>query len=102
MKDIKVGFIGLGGRGQGLLGDVVLPQKEQVTAVCDAYEDRARKGAELVVNAGQAEPAVYIDYNDVIKDENVNTIIVATAWESHVEIALADLYSCKSVAIVVC
>ena len=40
MKDIKVGFIGLGGRGQGLLGDVVLPQKEQVTAVCDAYEER--------------------------------------------------------------
>ena len=99
MKDIKVGFIGLGGRGQGLLGDVVLPQKEQVTAVCDAYEDRARKGAELVVNAGQAEPAVYIDYNDVIKDENVNTIIVATAWESHVEIALAAMYAGKAVAI---
>ena len=35
MKDIKVGFIGLGGRGQGLLEQVVLAQGEQVAAVCD-------------------------------------------------------------------
>ena len=43
MKDIRVGFIGLGGRGQGLLEWVVLAQGEQVAAVCDVYEDRAQK-----------------------------------------------------------
>ena len=99
MKDIKVGFIGLGGRGQGLLEQVVLAQGEQVAAVCDVYKDRAQKGAELVEKAGQNRPAAYLDYGDVIKDENVNTIIVATAWESHVEIALAAMYAGKAVAI---
>ncbi len=99
MKDIKVGFIGLGGRGQGLLEQVVLAQGEQVAAVCDVYADRAQKGAELVEKAGQNRPAAYLDYGDVIKDENVNTIIVATAWESHVEIALAAMYAGKAVAI---
>ena len=57
MKDIRVGFIGLGCRGISLLRDVVLRQGEQVTAVCDTYEDRAREGAEAVKNAGQALPA---------------------------------------------
>ena len=33
MKDIRIGFIGLGGRGYGLLEWAVLPQKEQVVAV---------------------------------------------------------------------
>ena len=99
MKDIRIGFIGLGGRGYGLLEWAVLPQKEQVVAVCDVYEDRVQKGAELVEKSGQAKPAAYTDYMDVIKDENVNTVIVATAWETHVEIALAAMYAEKAVAV---
>ena len=99
MKDIRIGFIGLGSRGYGLLEMAVLPQGEQVVAVCDAYEDRAQKGAGLVEKAGQARPSVYLDYLDVVRDEKVNTIIVATAWESHVEIALAAMYAGKAVAV---
>lgn len=98
MKDIKVGFIGLGSRGIGLLRDVVLRQGEQVTAVCDTYEDRANEGADAVKNAGQAVPAVYTDYRQVIQDKNVNTIVIATAWESHMDIALASMRAGKPVA----
>ena len=98
MQEIRIGFIGLGSRGYGLLRDVVLKQKEQVMAVCDVYEDRTQKGAELVAEAGQARPAEYTDYRDVIRDENVNTVIIATAWESHVRIALEAMYAGKAVA----
>ena len=98
MQEIKIGFIGLGNRGCGLLKDVVLKQGEQVVAVCDVYEDRTRKGAELVVEAGQAGPAEYSNYQDVIRDENVNTVIIATAWESHVKIALEAMCAGKAVA----
>jgi len=98
MELIKIGFIGLGGRGLSLLREVVLRQGEQVTAVCDVYEDRAQAGAEAVVNAGQQKPAVYADYREVIRDENVNTVIIATAWESHVEIALDAMYAGKATA----
>lgn len=98
MDTIKIGYIGLGGRGQGLLKGIILPQEELVTAVCDEYEDRAQAGADMVVEAGQPKPAIYHDYRDVIKDENVNTIIIATAWESHVEIAIAAMHAGKAVA----
>lgn len=99
MKDIKVAFIGFGHRGLNLLTQVVLAQGEQVVAVCDLYEDRVEEAAKAVEEAGQARPAVYSDYQDAINDENVNTVIVATAWESHVEIALAAMYAGKAVAI---
>ena len=98
MKDIKIGFIGLGARGYGLMKYVVLAQGEKVTAVSDVYEDRTKAGADAVEEAGQDRPAEYLDYRDVIKDENVNTVIIATAWESHVEIALAAMYAGKAVA----
>lgn len=98
MKEIKIGFIGLGQRGIGLLKDCVVPQAN-VTAVCDKYEDRANDGAAKVTEAGQPKPAVYLDYNDVIADKNVNTVIVATSWEDHVKIALAAMNAGKAVAV---
>lgn len=98
MEHIKIGYIGLGCRGVSLLRDVVLAQGEKVFAVCDTYRDRAEKGAELVTAAHQERPQVYEDYHDVIKDENVNTIIIATAWESHVEIAVEAMKAGKAVA----
>ena len=53
METIKIGYVGLGCRGTWLLKDVVLAQGEEVVAVCDVYEDRAKEGAKLVAEAGQ-------------------------------------------------
>ena len=98
MNDIKVAFIGLGCRGLLLLKDVVLPQKQcSVTAVCDAYTDRAEAGAEAVRDAG-GNPAVYTDCMEAVADKNVNTVIIASAWESHVDIAVAAMEAGKAVA----
>ena len=77
MENIKIGYIGLGCRGKDLLENIVLAQKEQVVAVCDVYEDRAREGAKVVEAAGQPTPFVSTDYKDIIANEEVNTIIIA-------------------------
>lgn len=98
MQDIRIGFVGLGCRGQSLLRDVVLRQEEQVVAVCDGYEDRVRDGARAVEEAGQPYPAVYLDYRELVRDKQVTVIVIATGWESHVEIALAAMYAGKAVA----
>lgn len=97
-KKIRIGFIGLGARGECLLKDVLIPQKNAVvTAVCDTYTDRAENGAKLVGDAGFERPAVYYNYKEVIADENVDAVIIATAWESHAEIAVAAMNAGKAV-----
>ena len=98
METIRIGYIGLGGRGKWLLKDVVLAQGEQVVAVCDVYEDRAKEGAVLVTDAGQPAPAVYTDYKELLQNECVTTVIIATAWEFHAEIAIAAMMAGKAVA----
>ena len=51
MKELKVGFIGLGARGMVLLKDIVLKMEEvSVTAVCDVYEERVQSAAEAVLD----------------------------------------------------
>lgn len=97
MENIKIGWIGLGQRGQSLLKDVILPQKETVTAVCDIYDDRCEWGAKTVEDACGVRPAVYKDYRDLIADENVNVVIIASAWETHTDIAVAAMNAGKAV-----
>ena len=44
MENLKVGFIGLGQRGSGLLGLVAKRFRDvDIVAVCDVYEDRVQQ-----------------------------------------------------------
>ena len=98
MSNIKVGFIGLGARGTSLLETIIVKQKDvQVVYVCDAYEDRAQKGAEIVKEAGFPEPPATTDYNEVVKCEDVECVIVASDWLTHIEIAIAAMKEGKAV-----
>ena len=99
MDNIAIGFIGLGGRGASLLEHCVLPLCNNVVAVCDLYEDRAQNGAEIVKKATGKEPFMTLDYNEVLNNKEVNTVIIATAWETHIEIAVAAMKAGKAVGL---
>lgn len=99
MEKIKIGFIGFGQRGTSLMKDVVLAfDYIDIVAVCDSYEDRAAEGAKIVTDAGRPAPAVYSDYHQLLTDKNVNTVIIATAWEAHIPVAVAAMKAGKAVA----
>ncbi len=99
MSNIKVGVIGLGQRGSGLLEQILLQRNDiTVSAVCDCYDDRAQAAAKAVVAANQPSPAVYLDFHKLIEDENVDAVIITSAWESHIPIAIAALNAKKPVA----
>lgn len=99
MTDIKVGWIGLGNRGKGLIDSVVVPQGEKITAVCDLYEDRRQNAAEDIEKASGIKPAQYEDFRELIADSNVNVVVVASAWENHTEAAVAAMEAGKPVAL---
>ena len=98
MKNINVAYIGYGERGRALLG-LVLEQVDAISAVCDIYEDRAEACAKAVEENRGVRPAVYTDYKDAIADENVNVVMILTAWESHIPIALEAMRAGKAVAL---
>lgn len=54
MDNIKMGLIGLGNRGYGLLDYIFSEHPEvEITAVCDTYEDRCEKAADLLIKKGK-------------------------------------------------
>lgn len=66
MEKLRVGVIGLGNRGHGLMKEVILQMPMvEVTAVCDAYADRAEEGGRLTQEMCGRLPAVTTDYREV-------------------------------------
>lgn len=96
---IKVGMIGFGQRGTNLLKEVVLKRDDVcVCCVCDEYEDRAEDAKKLVYEKQGKEPMCTLDYRDVINCEEIEAVIITTAWESHISIAIEAMEAGKEVA----
>jgi len=103
MKEtLRVGIIGLGCRGSDLLRDDLLPMYENgvvVTAVCDSYEDRANAAAEKVKEKTGVTSFCTTDYREVVSRDDVDAVVIAAAWEAHVDIAVAAMRAKKYVGL---
>lgn len=98
MKRIKAGVIGLGGRGRLMLRDVLLCMDAvEVTYVCDVYPDRAEEGRRTVENKRGYSPKVTEDYREVVSSDEVDTVFIFSAWESHIPIAIEAMRAGKPV-----
>lgn len=80
--------IGLGGRGYGLIHEVLLkiPGLE-IAAVCDVYEDRVARAVECV-RAHGGDAGGFLDYRQALDTKEINAAFVFTGWEKHAEIAV--------------
>ena len=96
MKKINVGIIGLGGRGSMLLtGEILQMEDVEVLAVCDEYEDRAADMAAKVKEKKGNEPLCTTDYREVLAIDEIEAVVISTAWEAHVEVAIAAMRAGK-------
>ena len=93
-QQIRVGFIGTGGRGTYLLkGTLALPGVK-VMAVCDTKPDRLDNAATV---AARDKPNTYSDWRRLIDRKDIDAIYIATPCDLHVEMALAALQAGKHI-----
>ncbi|MCQ2480312.1 MAG: Gfo/Idh/MocA family oxidoreductase, partial [Clostridia bacterium] len=92
------GFIGLGGRGQGMLNELLSVEGVNVVAVCDLYEDRAMRGQEIVKEKAGNDATVYLDYKELLKRDDIKAVVICTTWITHAEIAVAAMKAGKHAA----
>lgn len=92
---IKVGFIGCGDRGRGLMSVMKrLPELFEITAACDVLEFQ-RKNVEKLM-AGQAVK-LHTDYRAVLSDASINAVVIATPLHLHYDMSVAALAAGKHV-----
>ena len=99
MENLKLGFVGMGCRGIGLLENVLSQFPDvDVTAVCDVYADRTEDAVRRVQEARGYSPAGYTCHRDLIGDENVDIVLISAAWEAHVAVAVEAMKAGKVTA----
>ena len=95
MDKLKLGIVGLGQRGAGMLKTFLLFNDVEVVAVCDGYSDRVEAAKKVVNEKSGVTPAGYTLYEDMLKDENVKAIYVASSWDEHIGMAIKSMRAGK-------
>lgn len=99
MKEYRIGVIGNGNRGKLLTRDVLLQMDGlSVVNLCDYYEDRVEEAADIVRDICGTRPATTTDYRETVDDPNVDVVVIASAWENHVDAAVYAMNAGKPVA----
>lgn len=99
MSRIKMGLIGLGNRGYGMLDYIFSEHPEvEIVAVCDVYEDRCDRAAELLEKKGFATPVKTTNYKDIIANPGVEAVLLCTSWENHINICIETMEAGKYIA----
>jgi hypothetical protein len=92
LERVRLGFIGCGGRGTALIGEVLGIDFADVVAVCDLRTERAESAAGRVERARGRRPAVFGGtesiWEKLCEREDIDVVYVATPWEWHVPMAL--------------
>ncbi|MBE6644886.1 MAG: Gfo/Idh/MocA family oxidoreductase [Ruminococcaceae bacterium] len=91
MKKIRFAVAGVGKRGYSLIKTVLSIGDVEIVAVCDLYPDRVDMAKERVVEISGTAPNGYTDYRKMFAEEKLDAVFVSSAWESHVEIAVAAM-----------
>jgi hypothetical protein len=99
---VRLGIIGVGGRGTSLLQDLLAVEKVEVKAICDLVPEKVTKAQKTVTDAGQAEPKGFSkgewDFKNLTELE-LDIIYIATPWNWHVPMALGAMRNGKHAAV---
>ncbi|MGB5525764.1 MAG: Gfo/Idh/MocA family oxidoreductase [Gemmatimonadota bacterium] len=100
---LRLGFIGVGGRGSWLLGLAARRDDTEIKAVCDIVPEKARRAADAVTEAGGNEPRQFTsgeeDYLNLIEMDDIDAVIIATPWLWHTPMAIAAMERGKAVGV---
>jgi len=92
---VKCAFIGVGARGSGHASQIATIEGTEVVAICDLYEDWAKKSADKCVENGGGRHQNIKQYtggdNDwkkMLKEQQPDAVFIATPWELHAPMAI--------------
>ncbi len=101
MKEIvRIGVIGLGGRGTSQMKLLLSMDDVQVVAVCDLYEDRAINAKNI---CEELRPDVvvesYTDYRLLVERPDIDAVLITSSWSAHIYLAIAAMNAGKFAAV---
>jgi len=88
-EKIVLGFVGVAGRGKGLMDWFAKHPDVEIGAVCDVYERRLNEV--VAATGGKAKP--YRDFRKLLEQPDIDAVVVATPPHWH---PLVTIYACQA------
>lgn len=103
IKNVRVGFIGLGMRGPDAVKRFTHIPGTEVIALCDIEQDRVTKTQKYLADANMPKAAEYYGSEDAWKQlcdrDDIDLVYIATDWRTHAPMAKYAMEKGKHVAI---
>ena len=98
-RTLRLGFIGIGGRGSYHLNCALGIEGVEVPAICELKPVRLHKAKRWIEEAGLPTPKMYdrgpYDFLRLCEQEDLDAIICCTPWEFHTVVCLAAMKNNK-------
>lgn len=88
-RKIRMGFIGLGNRGDQVLSAFLSQPDAEIVALCDVYEPYALAAQ----SKASGKPRIYRDYRELLAQSDVDAVVIATPDHWH---ALQFIDACRA------
>jgi len=102
MDKVRIGFVGIGGRGRGDLRNLLKLDGVEIRAVCDIVESNVVRAQKMVTDAGQPQPRSYsrgdTDYKRLCARDDLDLVFTATPWRWHTPVCVEAMKSGKHAA----
>ncbi len=103
LATVRVGVVGVGGRGTGHVRNLLRLPGVEIKAVGDIVPSKVENAQNLVEKAGKARPAGFSrgehDYKRMCAEQDLDIVYIATPWEWHVPMAVEAMKNGKHAAI---
>lgn len=98
-KPVRLGFIGIGGRGSYHLDAALGIEGVEVPAICEIKPERLYNAKRWIEESGRPTPRLYdrgpTDFKRLCAEEKLDAVICSTSWEWHAPICLAAMRNGK-------
>ncbi|MGV8136081.1 MAG: Gfo/Idh/MocA family protein [Mangrovibacterium sp.] len=92
LDKIRIGIVGLGMRGPGVVERMSYIEGVEIVALCDQYEDRVEKCQKTLTDKGLPRAKSYSDSKEAWKamceNPDIDLIYITTPWSLHTPIAV--------------
>lgn len=96
-RTIRLGHIGVGGQGSGLLRNFLSVPGAQSVAIADPFRQRREAGGQAVKETQGHDPKLHNDFREMLADPEIDAVVIATPDHWHVPIGLAAVRAGKDV-----
>ena len=92
-QKVRMGIVGVGGRGSSLLQNFAAVDNVEIAALCDIVQAKCERGKAALAKAGQtAAVEIYAGsdhaFESLAKRDDLDLVIIATPWIWHVPISV--------------